>query len=265
MYNINDSSRLDKPFSISTLESYDAKMKFEYFTIWKQNLKNSRKLEFYQNFKKRYEAENYLEIIRNFDQRRQLTKFQGPRRGRGWGGFSLPTFLKIIKSYWGRSVFSPPPPPPHFESLVSPPTFKVAPRALNLDWVATSWPSKQEDTAPKKPRFTRHWVLCNRNKIETEEHLFLKCSLYSKLRTDFFHVVDGQFNFVNPNSSEYIYALLSTNDQFLIYMYSVSKFIYKFSTQRVHHTRNGPTSTIVINEVLKISWFVISCICSSLL
>ena len=99
MYNINDSSRLDKPFSISTLESYDAKMKFEYFTIWKQNLKNSRKLEFYQSFKKRYEAENYLEIIRNFDQRRQLTKFQGPRRGRGWGGFSLPTFLKIIKSY----------------------------------------------------------------------------------------------------------------------------------------------------------------------
>ena len=56
------------------------------------------------------------------------------RGGAGGGGFSPPTFLKIIKSYWGRSVFSPPlwvtshPPPP--PPPPPPPTFKVAPRAL---------------------------------------------------------------------------------------------------------------------------------------
>ena len=144
-------------------------MKSEYFTIWKQNLKNSRKLEFYQNCKKRYETENYLEIIRNSDQRRQLIKFR------------LSSHKLAIKT--GRY------------------------------------------STPKIPVQQRLCVPCNRNKIKTEEHLFLKCSLYSKLRTDFFHIVDGHINFVNPISSEYIYALLSTNDQFLIY--SVSKFIYK--------------------------------------
>ena len=58
-------------------------------------------------------------------------KMLGPKmfRDRGEGGAALPLFLKIIKSYYEKSVFSP---TMHFESLVSSTTFKVAPRSLML-------------------------------------------------------------------------------------------------------------------------------------
>ena len=58
-------------------------------------------------------------------------KMLGPTmfRDRGEGGAALPLFFKIIKSYYEKSVFSP---TMHFESLVSPTTFKVAPRSLML-------------------------------------------------------------------------------------------------------------------------------------
>ena len=102
MYNIlSDLSRLDKSFSISTVESYNTKMKTDYFTILEKNLQNSGKLQFYQNFRKRHDAENYLEMI-----------------------LSL-----INEDSWP-----------------------------NLDWVATSWSSKQEDTANQKPQFSRNYV-----------------------------------------------------------------------------------------------------------
>ena len=53
---------------------------------------------------------------------------QGPRRGRGWGGFSPPPphFFENYKELLRKKCFQ----PPHFESLVSPPTFKIALRAL---------------------------------------------------------------------------------------------------------------------------------------
>ena len=45
---------------------------------------------------------------------------QGPWRGRGRGGFSPPTFLEILKSYWEKGIFSLPTlshqsAPPHFQ------------------------------------------------------------------------------------------------------------------------------------------------------
>ena len=170
MYNIlSDLSRLDKSFSISTVESYNTKMKTDYFTILEKNLQNSGKLQFYQNFRKGHDAENYLEMILSFDQRRQLTKFR------------LSSHKLVIET--GRY------------------------------------------SKPKTPVQQKLCVLCNRNEIETEKHLFLKCSLYSKLRTDFFHIVDSQIHFVNPNSSEYIYALLSIQTTSSS-IYSTSKFIH---------------------------------------
>ena len=62
--------------------------------------------------------------------------FQGPRRGRGWGGFSPPpppTFFGNCKELLRKRCFQ----PPHFESLFSPPTFKVAPRALSSSELVT--------------------------------------------------------------------------------------------------------------------------------
>ena len=55
-------------------------------------------------------------------------------KGEGQGGFSLPPphFFGNFKELLRKRCFQPPP-PPHFESLVSPPTFKVAPRPLWID------------------------------------------------------------------------------------------------------------------------------------
>ena len=53
MYNISGSSRLDKPFSISTLESYDTKMKSEYlhYMETKSELKTLENLNFIKTSK----------------------------------------------------------------------------------------------------------------------------------------------------------------------------------------------------------------------
>ena len=58
-----------------------------------------------------------------------ILSYQGPRRGRGWGGLSPPPhFFENYKELLRKKYFQ----PPHFESLVSSPTFKVAPRALPI-------------------------------------------------------------------------------------------------------------------------------------
>ena len=49
---------------------------------------------------------NYLVLFINV--------YSGPAEGQGQRGFSPPTFLEILKSYWEKGVFSPPPPPPTF-------------------------------------------------------------------------------------------------------------------------------------------------------
>ena len=61
--------------------------------------------------------------------------YQGPRRGRGRGGLQPPPphFFGNFKELLRKGCFQ----PPHFESLVSPPTFKVAPRALRIEEVLT--------------------------------------------------------------------------------------------------------------------------------
>ena len=51
---------------------------------------------------------------------------QGPRRGKGWGGLQPPHFFGNLKELLRKRYFQ----PPHFESLFSPPTLKVAPWAL---------------------------------------------------------------------------------------------------------------------------------------
>ena len=62
----------------------------------------------------------------------------GPAEGEGLGGLQLaqpppPHFFENYKELLRKKCFQPlPPPPPHtnFESLVSPSSFKIAPRAL---------------------------------------------------------------------------------------------------------------------------------------
>ena len=48
--------------------------------------------------------------------------------GAGGGGLQPPIFFGNFKELLRKRCFQ----PPHFESLISPPTFKVAPRAVSL-------------------------------------------------------------------------------------------------------------------------------------
>ena len=59
--------------------------------------------------------------------------YSGPAEGEGLVGFSFPPPKKKNFELLKESVFSP---PPHFESLVIPSTFKVAPRSLYFIIVA---------------------------------------------------------------------------------------------------------------------------------
>ena len=68
---------------------------------------------------------------------------QGPRRGRA-GGASAPQFFGNFKELLRKSCFQ----PPHFESLFSPPTFKVAPRALRV--------KERTGAKPKMTAIQRH-------------------------------------------------------------------------------------------------------------
>ena len=60
--------------------------------------------------------------------RRILLSYSGPAEGEGLGGLQPPHFFENYKELLRKKCFQ----PPHFELLVSPPTFKVAARALLL-------------------------------------------------------------------------------------------------------------------------------------
>ena len=63
----------------------------------------------------------------------------GPAEGEGQGGLQSPHFFGNFKELLRKRCFH----APHFESQFSPPTFKVAPRALmeNENYCIKSWVS----------------------------------------------------------------------------------------------------------------------------
>jgi len=63
-------------------------------------------------------------------------------------------------------------------------------------------------------------IFCNKNEIETEEHMLLKCSLYSKLRLDFFNVLADKIKINNLDTRTLTLTLLSSKNQAIIYYVS---------------------------------------------
>ena len=63
-------------------------------------------------------------------------------------------------------------------------------------------------------------VFCNQNQVETEEHMLLKCSLYSNLRKELFSKISGTIDTNNLQAN----ALLKAKHQTSYY---VSRFILK--------------------------------------
>lgn len=75
------------------------------------------------------------------------------------------------------------------------------------------------------PVENRLCLFCDDNKIETEEHMFLKCTFYSDLRSEFFTQLKGKVPIDNPNTTNSMFNLLTSQNQYLIC--KLSKFILK--------------------------------------
>ena len=67
-------------------------------------------------------------------------------------------------------------------------------------------------------------IFCNCNEIETEEHMFLYCPFYSRLRLDFLQKIQVNIQNIDLNTN-FIHKLLNSKNQMEIFY--TSKFISK--------------------------------------